>query len=59
MACKHRDSHVDSLPSIGTFMTMAPKVKKNSFKSEELYAGGPKELPQSDLPTNSDIACYT
>jgi hypothetical protein len=37
---------------------MAPKVKKTRLKSEELYAGGPKELPQSDLPTNSDIARY-
>jgi hypothetical protein len=34
---------------------MAPKSRS---KSEVLYGGEPKELPESDLPTYSDVARY-
>jgi hypothetical protein len=34
---------------------MAPKSRS---KSEVLYGGGPKELPESDLPTYRDVARY-
>jgi hypothetical protein len=38
---------------------MAPKVKlKTRATSEERYGGSPCALPESDLPTNSDVARY-
>jgi hypothetical protein len=37
---------------------MAPKRKITRKKSEDLFGGGPSKLPESDLPTNADVARF-
>jgi hypothetical protein len=41
-----------------TIVKMPPKCKKTRKKSEERFGGGPSKLPESDLPTNSDVAKF-